>query len=101
MQFTTRLKVCGAKSSKGDFEGTAFDSTKLFVEMSLDESKGNAKGFATQELVWGDSTEFNKIAHLPFPFDAEATLEIVTSGKGVSKQRVTSLRPVQVSPAKP
>lgn len=93
MQFQTKAKVTGAKYFKDSIDGQSFDSTTVYVEMALDESKGSAKGFAAQPMTWGTSAEFQKIQNLQFPFDADMTIEIVTSGK-VQKQRIISLRPV-------
>ena len=95
MRFTTQIKVLGMKASKGTMEnGTAFDSTKVYVETELDSSKGNAKGFAGVEYSFGTSEEFNKYKHLPFPFMADATVEIVTTGKA-QKTQLVDLRPVE------
>jgi hypothetical protein len=96
MQFQTKAKVLGAKCFKDTIDGQAFDSTTVFVEMQLDESKGTAKGYASQAMGWGTSEEFSKIKHLPFPFDAELTVELVTSGK-TQKQRIVGMKPVAVS----
>lgn len=96
MQFQTRLVVQGAKKFKDSIDGTPFDMTTLFIQMTLDDSKGNAKGFAAQTMQWGTSEEFDKIKHLAFPFEADATVELVTSGKQ-QKQRILNLKPVQLA----
>ncbi|WP_310674262.1 hypothetical protein [Burkholderia multivorans] len=81
------------KASKGSMEnGQTFDSTKVYVETPLDDSKGTAKGFATGEFAMGLSVEFDKYKHLPFPFEAEAELEIVSNGK-TSKTVLHALKP--------
>lgn len=98
MQFQAKVRVMGAKCFKDVIDGQSFDSTTLFVEMGLDESKGHAKGFASQSMQWGDSSEFAKIKHLTFPFDAEVTIELVTSGKQ-QKQRVVALKPLSLAKA--
>jgi hypothetical protein len=76
--------------------GTAFDSTKVYTETPLDESKGTAKGFASAEFTLGTAAEFDKFRHLPFPFDAVAELEIVSNGK-TQKTVMHSLKPVSRS----
>lgn len=97
MRFTTQIKVLGMKASKGTMEnGTAFDSTKVYVETELDESRGNAKGFAGVEYNFGLAEEFNKYKHLTFPFVADATVEIVTTGKA-QKTQLVDLRPVETA----
>lgn len=95
MKFTTQIKVLGMKSSKGTLEnGSSYDSTKVYVETSLDDSKGNAKGYSAVEYSFGKAEEFEKYKHLPFPFLAEATLEIVTTGK-VQKTQLAELKPIE------
>jgi hypothetical protein len=94
MRFKSEVKVLGMKSSKGAMDnGMTFDSTKVYTETPLDESKGNAKGYAVGEFTLGTSTEFDKYKHLSFPFDATADLEIVTNGK-TQKTVMHSLTPV-------
>jgi hypothetical protein len=93
MRFKSDVKVLGMKSSKGQMEnGTPFDSTKVYTETALDDSKGTAKGFAIAEFTLGTSVEFDKYKHLPFPFEASADLEIVTNGK-TQKTVMHSLTP--------
>lgn len=100
MKFTSNVKVLGMKGSKGSMDnGTAFDSTKVYTEQQLDESKGTAKGFAVGEFTFGTSSEFDKFKHLPFPFEAEAEFEIVTNGK-TNKTIMHSLKPVARALAK-
>jgi hypothetical protein len=94
MQFKTQIVVTGAKRSKGDFDGTAYDSTKIYTSTGLDTSKGDAVGEAGSEYAWGLSDNFNKIASLSFPFQAEATMEIVSNGKS-NKTIMLDLKPVQ------
>lgn len=93
MQFKTQGKVLGASFFNDTIDGQRHDFTKIFLEMALDESTGRAKGFASQTMNWGTSEEFQQIKHLPFPFEAELTVELVTSGK-VQKQRIVALRPL-------
>ena len=99
MKFQSTVIVTGMKASKGQMEsGQSYDSTKVFVETPLDDSRGTAKGSATADYTLGLSDEYNKFKHLSFPFSAEATFEIVTSGR-VQKTVLTSLKPLE-SPAK-
>lgn len=93
MKFTTKAIVTGAKMFKDTIDGQVFDQTTLYVQMGLDETKGTGKGFATQGLGWGSSDEYHKIKHLPFPFEAEIDMELVTTGK-IQKQRVVGLKPI-------
>lgn len=97
MKFIAKVKVTGMKKSKGQMDnGTAFDSSKVYVETGFDESKETARGTASAEYALGDSTEYDKYKHLPLPFDAEAEMEIVTNGR-TQKTVVHSLKPVGLS----
>jgi hypothetical protein len=93
MSFVAQMKVTGMKASKGDMEGVAYDSTKVYVETGFDESKGTARGFATAEYSFGKSDEYEKYKHLPFPFMAECEIEFVTSGR-VQKTIMKSIKPL-------
>jgi hypothetical protein len=93
MRFSSQVKVLGMKASKGSMDnGATFDSTKVYTETQLDESKGNAKGFAVGEFTLGTSAEFEKYKHLPFPFEGEAEFEIVSNGK-TQKTIMHALKP--------
>lgn len=81
MKFKSEVTVLGMKSSKGEFEGTAYDSTKVYVLTDLDTSKGTAVGQASAEYALGKSEEFDKYKHLGFPVKGMADLEIVTNGR--------------------
>jgi hypothetical protein len=81
MKFKSEITVLGMKSSKGSFEGTDYDSTKVYVLTDLDASKGLAVGSSAAEYVLGKSDEFEKYKHLQFPIKGMAELEIVTNGK--------------------
>lgn len=97
MKFNTRITIAGVKGSKGKREsGQEYDSTKIYVQTDLDDSKGMGKGFATVEYNYGTSEEFHKLKHLPFPLVAEAELEIVTNGK-TQKTVITSLQPIELA----
>lgn len=98
MQFQTQGKVTGMKMFNDTMEGKEYNFTKLFIESNLDESKGVAKGFTSVEYEFGKSDEFEKMKHLTFPFLADLTIELVTTGKA-QKQRVIAMKPVQVLPA--
>lgn len=96
MQFNTTVKVTGMKRFKDTVDGKPYDTTKLFIETDLDDSTGNAKGFASSEYPFSDSSEYEKLKHLSFPISAEVTIELVTNGK-VQKQRVVAIKPLSYS----
>lgn len=92
-----KLTIVGAKKSKGEFEGRPFDSTKVYVHADLRNDKDQGRGVSTVEYAWGESGNFDKISHLPFPFEAEVDLVMVTSGKGTSALTIEALRPVKAA----
>lgn len=96
MKFTNRVVVTGMKRGKGDFEGVAYDSTKFFIQTELDASKGNARGVCTTEYTLGLSSEYEKFENIPLPFQADAEMEISSSGRG-QKILLVSLRPVSTA----
>lgn len=99
MKFTTEMTVIGMKRSKGQLDnGTTFDSTKVYGLTDLDASKGDAKGQFSSEYQFGTSVEYAKFEHLPFPFKAQADLEITTNGKS-TKTVIVGLKPVSAAPA--
>ena len=99
MKFNTRATVQGIKGSKGVLEsGQGYDSTKIYVQTGLDDSKGMGKGFSTVEYNFGTSDEYHKYKHLPFPLDCDLELEIVTNGK-TQKTQIISMRPMEVTKA--
>lgn len=81
MRFTQLATVRGVKKSKGDFDGVAYDTTKVFIDTELDDSKGNARGVATVEHTIGTSAEYEKYISTDLPFKANMTFEMTTTGK--------------------
>lgn len=99
MKFQSTVKVLGMKANKGTMDnGSAYDSTKVYVETQLDETRGNAKGFAVADYTLGLSTEFERFKGLAFPFLATASFELVTTGK-MQKTQLVALEPVPVKGA--
>ena len=80
MQFETTIVVLGAKASKGEFNGRAYDSTKVFAQSELQEGE-NFAGFVSTEYTWGTSFNFERIKGLDFPFSAKAKMQVVSNGK--------------------
>ena len=100
MKFQTKIQVIGMKASKGTLEnGNAYDSTKVYSLVDLDASKGTAKGMSAVEYNFGTSDEFKKFDQYPFPFVADAELEITTNGK-TQKTVLLSLKPADRTAAK-
>ena len=85
--------VRGIKRSKGEMDGVKYDSTKFYIETDLDDRTGNAKGIATTEYSFGTSEEYSRFEAVGCPFQAEAQLQLLTTGK-VTKLVLVGLRPV-------
>lgn len=86
----------GAKRSKGVLDnGNAFDSTKVYIQVPMNDSDDTA-GFGVTEYTWGDSTNFYKIKDLQYPVQVELSLDLVTNGK-TSKLVVTDVKPLKVA----
>lgn len=95
MQVTQRMQIVGVKRSKGEYEGRPYDATKVYVPLDLNNSTDQGRGAATVEYSWGTSENYDKIKHLPFPFEAEVELAFVTNGKGGMIAQFRELRPVK------
>lgn len=98
MKFVQVLTVVGIKGNKGTLDnGAAYDSTKLIVLTDLDETKGNQVGRETTAYTFGTSEEFQKLKHLPLPFDVEAEIQLITSTGStgqVTRAKILSIKPV-------
>lgn len=61
MRFTSNAILTGITSSKGDYEGRAFDSTTFHLAVDLPEkSTGDSMGTVTRPFKLGTSMEFTK-----------------------------------------
>jgi len=94
MKFQSRVTVVGMKANKGSLDnGTTYDSTKAYVLLSMDSSKGKQRGQSVGEFNIGLSAEFDKYSEVPLPFEAEADMELVTNGS-TTKTVIHGLKPV-------
>jgi|GEM_PF-602316 len=90
MEMVFTGKVVGMKYSKGEMDGNAYDSTKVFVEVGLkdgfknESGEGKGRGVSTTSYSIGDASEYAKCEHLPLPFMAEFKMEMVTNGSEVT-----------------
>ena len=65
MRFNAQGVLVGIKSSKGEIEGRGFDSTTFHLSVDIASSQsGDSIGVVTRPFKFGDSTEFQKWAHL-------------------------------------
>lgn len=94
MQFQQRVTVTGVKKSKGVLDnGQSYDSTKAFVVLPMDGSKGDAVGSSAEPFNIGTSEVFDAWSRQTFPVEADATMEIVTSGT-TTRVQIRSIVPV-------
>lgn len=97
---TQKTIVLGAKRSKGTLDnGKAYDSTKLYVQLPMKTSPDTV-GYSTDEYLWGDSTNFDKISHLKFPAELDIDFELQTNGKSSYLALLDVKVPLEIKPAK-
>lgn len=83
MEVKAVLTVLGAKFFKGAIEGQNHDTTKLFVAMPVSEKDQETYGKCGHHAIdikFGKSDEYAKLKSLPFPVQAELSLELTTDG---------------------
>lgn len=96
MEMKAQATIRGAKKFVGQLDGgNPIDSGTLFVEVNLKESD-NAFGMRTEDMKCKDSKVVDAIKHLPFPFLAELTIVMESTGgsKGM-QQKVIAVKPLQ------
>lgn len=90
MKMQSQALLFGIESSKGEFQGTAYDSTKFHLSVDMGtKSNGKTLGVVTRPFKFGDSTEIEKWTHLanflstgkPVPCLCE--FDVVASSDGV------------------
>lgn len=65
MKMSNRAVLHGIKSSKGDIDGRAYDSTTFHLSVDIGQSSnGESIGVVTRPFKFGTSDEFKKWAHL-------------------------------------
>lgn len=87
----------GAKKFKGEIDGSKIDSCSVLVATPLPSQSGNAVGFTAAQMKFGESENFDKLAHLNFLCEVMITVEMTSTGKGM----VPTLKDFQVQEAKP
>ena len=89
-----KVKVTGVKFFVGDIDGKGIDSGKVFIEESLDFTRGTAKGYATQDYALANAQVAKGLMHLEFPVVCEVDFQRVTNGD-VSKNIVVGVKPLE------
>ena len=100
MKMTSVALLFGIESSKGQFEQTAYDSTKFHLSVDLGQkSNGKTVGLVTRPFKFGDSTEIDKWTHLDKflregkPIPCECEFDVVAASDGV-KLTLLGIKPV-------
>jgi hypothetical protein len=93
------VEVIGMKAFKGNVQGDAIDSGKLFARTKLNERNNRegelfAKGEAIEEWRLPNSEAVFRMKHLPLPFMCKLDIERVSNGKE-TKEIVIEARPVE------
>jgi hypothetical protein len=104
----SKVIVTGLKFFKGEVEGQHYDTTTIFVDMRMDESKGTQFGRATVEMKWQGSDMFHRLKPLlqqaqaaKVPFYCEIEREEVAIGKGQTRMELTAINPLPLPTAAP
>lgn len=99
MKYSNEVLVLGMKASKGVLDnGQAYDSTKVYVVMDMDDSKGNAVGQMAGEFPFGTSGEIEKFRGAQFPLKCVGDFELVGNGKTM-KPVCVGLKPIEAKKA--
>lgn len=99
MKMTSQAVLHGLKQSKGDYEGRPFDSTTFHLSVDIAQStSGESIGVVTRPFKLGDSTEFQKWAHLKnkWPLGGvlcECEFDIVAGADNSTKLTLLAIRP--------
>jgi len=92
---TLAAQAVGVRRGKGEFEGTAYDYTKLTVLLPQDVSKGDAAGFGAVEYQVGKSDRYKAFEGWSWPVAVELDMVTVSKG-GVARQVISDVRRVKV-----
>lgn len=99
MKMNSQAVLHGIKSSKGDYEGRAFDSTTFHISVDMGQSSsGESIGVVTRPFKFGDSSEFQKWAHLKTKWPITGVLvdcefDVVAGADNTTKLSLLGIRP--------
>lgn len=105
MKMQSRAVLHGIKSSKGDIEGRAYDSTTFHLSVDLGQSSnGESIGVVTRPFKFGTSEEFAKWAHLKsnWPLGGvmcDCEFDVVAGADNSAKLTLLGIKPVPASKA--
>lgn len=104
MKMQSRAVLHGIKSSKGDIEGRAYDSTTFHLSVDLGQSgNGESIGVVTRPFKFGTSDEFKKWAHLKnsWPIGGvmcDCEFDIVAGADNSAKLTLLGIKPAAQQP---
>lgn len=105
MRMSSTALLLGIESSKGEYENTAYDSTKFHLSVDLGQkSNGKTIGMVSRPFKFGDSTEFDKWSHLDSYLRAgkaipvECDFDVVAAADGV-KLTLLGIKPANTAKA--
>lgn len=105
MRFQAQGILTGIKSSKGDYEGRAFDSTTFHLAVDLPDSQsGESLGQVTRPFKLGSSAEFAKWKHLKKSWPAggvavDCVFEMAAGAEQSSKLILVDIQPKSTTKA--
>jgi hypothetical protein len=105
MKMNNQAVLYGIKSSKGDFNGMAYDSTTFHLSVDIGESSnGESMGLVTRPFKCGTSEEYKKWAHLKAGFPVggipcDCEFDVVAGSDQSVKLTLLSIKPTARKPA--
>lgn len=105
MKMTSQAVLHGIKSSKGDYEGRGYDSTTFHLSVDMgSSSNGESIGVVTRPFKFGDSSEFQKWAHLKSKWPmggvlCECEFDVVAGADNSTKLTLLGIRPAKAQAA--
>jgi hypothetical protein len=86
------MRVLGAEPSKGEFEGRAYDNTKIHCEVPFSKKKTEALGVASETYNFGDSVQgMAKIKALGVALPCNLDVEIIAIQNGMEIVSISKL----------
>lgn len=83
---TQKATILGVKKFQGTVDGKQYDTCTVYMMTDTDVESGNALGYASNEMRFGDSSNFDMFRGKRFPLEVETDTVITTNGKTVKLQ---------------
>lgn len=91
MQLSANAVITGFTKFAGEIDGQKIDANTIYVEVEFGGNSGKGKRTAPRKCK--DEAVIKKIEHLPFPMQAQLTMEMTASSKKESLI-VTEIKPL-------